>query len=152
MSSASEMTGDLCMGLIYNKIGTKASYLVILSLATLGGLGMVYYEYKSNYYGDNSIKEAVWIFPALVLLSKFGASATYNVNYIATFDLFPSVFAVSVLGFGDFIGSFVTIFAPEVAELQSLTPMLVFTALSGIALISTCFLQTKHNHKEQQEI
>ncbi len=55
MSSASEMTGDLCMGLIYSKIGTKASYLVMLSLATLGGLGMVYYEYKSNYYGDNSI-------------------------------------------------------------------------------------------------
>ena len=150
MSSASETAGDLCMGLMYNKLGTKTSYLFMLSLATLGGLGMIYYEYKSHYYGDNTLQGAAWIFPALVLISKFGISATYNVNYIATFDLFPSVFAVSVLGFGDFLGSFVTIFAPEVAELQSLTPMLVFTALSGITLIATCFLQTKL--KVQQDI
>jgi len=111
---------------------------------------MFYYEYKSNFYGDNPIKEPVWIFPVIFLCTKLGISMAYNINYIATFDLFPSVFAVSVLGVGDFLGSLVTIGAPEVAELQSLTPVLIVTALSGIALIATCFLQTKS--KEKQDV
>ena len=140
MSSASEMSGDLLMGLIYNKIGTKASYLLILSLATLGGLGMIYYEWTSHFFSDDPVHYAAWIFPMLVLVSKFGTSAIYNVNYIATFDLFPSVFAVSALGFGDNLGSFVTILAPEVAEMQSITPIVIFTALSGVTLLATCFL------------
>ena len=33
---------------------------------------------------------------------------------------------------GDLLGSFVTIFAPEVAEIQSTTPIIIFTSLSGI--------------------
>lgn len=117
MSSISEMSGDLTIGLIYAKIGTKATYYTTLGLATLGGLGMVYYELSTGFFGDNPDHRAAWMFPALVLICKFGTSAVYNVNYISNFDLFPSVFAVSALGFGDFLGSFVTIFAPEVAEL-----------------------------------
>ena len=141
MSSISEMSGDLTIGLIYAKVGTKATYYITLGLATLGGLGMIAYELSSGFFSDNPDTTAAWMFPALVLICKFGTSAVYNVNYISNFDLFPSIFAVSALGFGDFLGSFVTIFAPEVAELQSVMPLCIFTGLSAVTLLAACFLQ-----------
>ena len=141
MSALSESAGDLTLGLIYARIGTKATYATTLGLATVAGLGMIYYELSSGFFSGNPDEKAVWIFPALVLICKFGTSACYNVNYIANFDLFPSIFAVSALGVGDFLGSFVTIFAPEVAELQSVTPLCIFTGLSALTMLATAFLQ-----------
>lgn len=44
MSSISEMSGDLTIGLIYHRIGTKATYYLCFGLATLAGLGMIFYE------------------------------------------------------------------------------------------------------------
>jgi hypothetical protein len=148
MSSTSEITGYLVSGLLYRKLGTKFTYFFVLSLATLGGLGMCYYEYTSHFFSSNPVQEAVWIFPSLVLICKFGISSFYIVNYIANFDLFPSAFAVSVLGVGCFLGSAVTVLAPEIAEMQSLTPLLTFTSLCGVTLLATCFIQKKIGEKD----
>jgi hypothetical protein len=53
MSSSSEITGYLVSGLIYRKIGAKLTYVLVLSFATLGGLGMLYYESTTNFFSDN---------------------------------------------------------------------------------------------------
>jgi hypothetical protein len=53
MSSASEITGYLVSGLIYRKIGAKWTYVLVLSFATIGGLGMIYYESTTNFFSDN---------------------------------------------------------------------------------------------------
>ena len=58
----------------------------------------------------------LWIFPLLVLTSKFGIASAFNINYVANSILFPALFSASALGFSDFIGEIATIFAPEVAE------------------------------------
>ena len=152
MCSISETAGDLTIGLIYSRIGTKATYYVCLGLATLSGILMIIYEKESHFFSENPDTAAAWMFPVLVLICKFGISAVYNINYISNFDLFPSVFAVSALGFGDFIGSFVTIFAPEVAELQSTVPIIIFTSLCGITLIATTFLHIPKPCEELAEM
>jgi hypothetical protein len=87
------------------------------------------------------------VFPTLVLLSKFGTSAVYNVNYISNFELFPSVFAVSALGIGDFVGMLACIFSPMTAEIQSILPLVIFTGLSALTLVATLFLHVNAKPK-----
>jgi len=112
-------------------------------MATLGGLGIGYYESTTNFFSDNPIIYNGWIFPALILFAKFGVSSCYIVNYIANFDLFPSKLTVTIFGMGSFLGNFVTIAAPQVAQIQGLTPVIVFTSLSAIALFASFFIQKK---------
>ena len=67
------------------------------------------------------------MFPALVLVAKFGTSAGFNLAYVANAEVFPALFQGSSMGICNFFARSFTIFAPVVAEIIGYTPMLIFT-------------------------
>jgi len=141
VSSLSEAFATALAGVIYNKFGVKKSFIMTYGLSTLGAIGIIVYEIAVGFYSGNDEPVTNWLFPTLVLFTKFGISAAFTINYLCMLDLFPVLFASSAFGFCNFLSRFLTIFAPQVAEVQSLLPMIIFASLSGIAMISVGFLK-----------
>ena len=112
MSSASEITAYAVGGILYQKIGVKKGFFISFGIATLGGFGMIIFERFTHFFSDNPVKGPVWIFPSLVLLSKFGTAAAFNINFVSNIDLFPVLFSTTALGFCNFAGCVFTVLAP----------------------------------------
>ena len=77
--------------------------------------------------------ESELLYAFFVLLSRFGICITFNMNYIATQRLFPSVVLASVFGITNVFARFTTVLAPLIAEMPDPYPMAIF---SSIALLS----------------
>ena len=97
---------------MFAKLGVRLGFIITFGIAFAGGLGIVYYETVSNFYSDNKTVEPFWIFPALVLVAKFGIAAAFNINYVSNSVLFPTLFTATAMGFCNFWARFVTILSP----------------------------------------
>ena len=143
MSTLSESVAYILGGWMFAKFGVKYSFAISFGIAAVGGLGILFYEMSTHFYSDNpATGVAPWIFPFLVLLAKFGISSGFNICYVANPELFPLLFASTAIGFCNFLARGSTIFAPEVAELQSTTPMIIFSILCVLSLLSSFGLKT----------
>ena len=142
ISSLSEILATFFAGFIYAKFGVKKSYIFSFGMASLGGFGILWYKISTDFYagGDEPTTES-FVFPALVLFSKGGISSAFTVNYLCNLDLFPVLFAATALGFCTFLARLFTIFSPEVAEIQSLLPMILFSSLSLVTMFTSMFLR-----------
>ncbi len=79
----------------------------------------------------------------MVLGAKFGVSATFNLAYVASAYLFPSIYSATAFGICNIFARITTILAPEVAEVKAPVPMILFTILAGIAAVLSFFIRTK---------
>mmetsp|Transcript_20889 Transcript_20889/g.25653 ORF Transcript_20889/g.25653 Transcript_20889/m.25653 type:complete len:137 (+) Transcript_20889:1386-1796(+) len=102
-SGASEFVAQAFGGIIYEKIGTRNSLCLSYIIAAVGGFAVLFYglEHQNE-----------WIFPALVLVMKFGIASAFNITYVAHKSCFPVLFATSSLGYCTFICRFFTGFTP----------------------------------------
>jgi hypothetical protein len=101
-----------------------------------------------DYYGDSPAKDefAPWIFPALVMLARFGNCCAFFSIYRGTTDLFPVLFNSTAYGICNFVARGSSIFAPLAAEVKSNLPMIIYTVLCLISLAASTCLQ-KFNEK-----
>ena len=143
VSAISEVVATILAGVIYEKLGCKKAFVFMYALSTVGGVGIVIYEMSVGFYKNDTELTSGWFFPFLVLFAKFGISSAFTLNYLCNVDLFPVLFVSTAYGFCNFFARFFTIFAPQVAEIQSVFPMTLFSIFSCIAMITSMFLKVK---------
>ena len=140
-SSLSELAACLSAGYLYTKLGVKKSFVIAFGIASVGGFGILWFEIATNFYSGEEQTTESFLFPFLVLFAKFGISLAFTVNYLCNLDLFPVLFAATALGFCNFLARLFTIFSPEVAEIQSLLPMILFSSFSIVTMFTSMLLR-----------
>ena len=135
VSSLSELTAYIVSGSLYDKIGPMISFVVSF---IIGIIGSIFYITLSASYKS-------WI-PIMVLGSKFGISASFNLVYLAN-RLFPPVYSSTTFGLCNFVARFGSILAPIFAEFPAPLPMTIFCIIAGIAAGVSLILRTDVNNK-----
>lgn len=123
-STVSEFGAIILSGFMYQKLGLKLSYTILLSISVVGGIFILFLGTDSKV-----------LMPLFVLFAKFGISGGFNLSYCSTVDVFPVLFCGTGIGICNFFARFLTIFAPEVAETNPPLPMILFTALAAVGII-----------------
>lgn len=123
-STVSEFGAIALSGFMYEKLGLKLSYSILLMISVVGGIFILFLGTDSKV-----------LMPLFVLLAKFGISGGFNLSYCATVDVFPVLFCGTGIGVCNFFARTLTIFAPMVAEVQPPLPMILFTSLSALGIL-----------------
>jgi MFS transporter, OCT family, solute carrier family 22 (organic cation transporter), member 4/5 len=151
LSGISEVVSIIFSGVIYKRLGVKLCLILFFAIAMIGGFAICFFYAMTNQFDSTQEKIAVpeFVFPALVLIAKFGISAAFNVAYLANADVFPALFCGSALGLCNFTARIATMFAPMVAEIQSYTPMVLFSVTSFITCLAATQLRLEDAQLQQ---
>ena len=133
---------------IYINVGAKKGFIVSFAISAVGGIAILMYEKLTNFF-DSEFRSTddVFFIAFLVCVAKFGTSSALNIGFICTYDVFPVLFSATGCGICNFFARGLTLFAPMIAEIQSLVPMLIFTSLCLLSLICSFFLDIKEGNK-----
>ena len=112
----------------------KWTFSILLMLSVAGGLLILT-------VGQGSISD-IW-FSILVFLARGGVAGVFAAVYIGHARMFPILFAVSSIGFCNVIARVGGLIAPEIAEIEGTTPIIVFTVLSALTALASVFLREK---------
>jgi hypothetical protein len=125
-----ELFGDILSAVLLQWFGYKLAFIISFILAGVGGfcIGMV---------STGGVGIAFF-----VLWAKFGISFAFNLSYLTMPLLFPVDITSTCLGVVNVFARFLTIISPVAAEWAEPTPMVIWTALCFLAIISTVFLRT----------
>lgn len=104
VSSVSEVIAYLTSGALYERIGTKISFVGSFIIAIIGSLLLIT-------LGDSNKT----LIPVFVLGSKFGISGSFNVVYLAN-TLFPPIYSSTTFGVCNFVARLASMLAPQFAE------------------------------------
>ena len=101
VSSVSEVTAYLISGALYEKIGTRISFIGSFLIAIVGSIFLITLD--GERYKD--------FVPVMVLGSKFGISGSFNVVYLAN-GLFPPLYSSTTFGLCNFFARLASMLAP----------------------------------------
>lgn len=133
-SSFSEMAAYVISGIFYQKVGVKLSLTLAFAISAVGGLLILT-------WGLNH-ESSPWFFVCF-LLTKFGVTCTFNINFVANQYFFPTLFAATALGVCNFLARLASSFSFIVSEMDEPLPMILFTVLCTIAALASAFLNTE---------
>ena len=142
-SSFSEMAAYIISGLFYDRIGVKLSLILAFAMSTVGGVLILAWGLQH----EDSV-----LFFVFFLMTKFGVTCTFNINFAANSYFFPTLFAATALGVCNFLARFASAFSFIVGQMEEPLPMILFTALCGLSILAVCFLRTeekKSSHATQ---
>ena len=131
-SSLSEMVANILAGFLYKYLKIKTSLIVCFSVALVGGALILFL----------GVENVHWI-PVFITLAKGGIAANFTIIYIASSEMFPTLFTATALGICNFFARFLTILAPGVAELNAPAPMAVFCSLCIGGIVFAIFIIEK---------
>lgn len=100
-SGGADCVASLVGGLVYIKLGLRKSFTLLFSISSIGGLIIIF-------LGDGA---TVWM-PIFVVLTKIGITGGFVIVYVATVDVFPTLFCATAMGFCNFGARVLTILAP----------------------------------------
>ena len=123
VSQVAEFCANLAGGVVYDKFGPKMGFLSMFIISIIGSVLLFIYH------------DDLGLIPIFVALAKFGISATFNECYIGFVKLIPAIFVSSVFGLCNFPARFVTVLAPQVAELDYhivYFSLIIFTILAAL--------------------
>ena len=133
-SSFSEMVAYVISGIFYQKVGVKLSLTLSFVISTIGGILILAWGLKHE--------SSPWFFVCF-LLTKFGITCTFNINFVANQYFFPTLFAATALGVCNFLARLASSFSFIVSEMDEPLPMILFTVLCTIAALASAFLNTE---------
>jgi hypothetical protein len=107
MSSIGEIISMFVAGAFYHRFGLQKSLFFFFCIASAGSAAFLFYT------GENALYLA-----ALIMIIKAGTSANVIVCYVANAHTFPTLFATTSMGVGNFFARLATIGAPVVAEIE----------------------------------
>ena len=136
IANASEIIAYVASGYLMNIMGIKISYLTGFTVATIGGLLLMFFFGMTN------------IMPVFVLLAKFGVSFAFNICYLGTPQLFPVVLTGTAFGICNVFSRFSSVLSAPVAELPDPVPMLLFTFLSIVPGVLSLLLRVNKPEKK----
>ena len=131
-SSGSELVAVTTAGLIYGYLKAKKIFIISFTTALVGSLLILF-------IGNVTLS---WM-PLYVIIAKFGISSAYLTLFIATVDVFPTLFCATAFGVVNFVATLVTILAPVIAEMKAPFPMLVYAILCLLGLVLTFAIRPK---------
>ena len=102
--------------------GIRYAYLFSFFLATTGAILILLFGHNMT------------LMPAFIVLTKLGVEGGINLFFIATAELFPTLFTATAFGICNFTLRIVCLAMPYVAEVREPVPMLVCLVMfaSGI--------------------
>ena len=133
-SSISEMIAYVLSGLLYQKIGIKLSFIIAFLISTVGGILILAWGLQHE--------SSTWFFVCF-LLTKFGVTCTFNLNFIANAYFFPTLFAATAIGICNFLARLASAFSYLVSEMEVPLPMYLFTSLCALSAVCSFFLKTE---------
>lgn len=126
----SEIFANVFTGVIYTRFGLKRSFTISYGISVVGSVLIIMF--------GSALKV---LMPLFVILAKFGIATAFTLCYIGNVDVFPTLFSVTAMGICNFFARISTILAPEVAEVEAPVPMIIFCALSSLAIVVTQFVR-----------
>lgn len=140
VASASEIVAYIVGGIAYQKVGIHLTLIVSFAISCVGAITLVIWENSEG---------AVAAVPFMIMATRFGVSATFNISYLANAQLFPAIFAGTAIGICNFFAKTSTIIAPMLAEVHNSTPMIVFAILTGAAAVISSFIIVDKKEKAE---
>jgi len=131
-SAISDCVATVVAAPIFNKCGIKWSLVMSFGSSAVGSFIICVYGWTAG---------GTWTLPILVIVTKFGISAAFNVVYLGNGVLFPTLFAATSMGICNIFARIATIGAPFVAEIDGVTPIWIAFATSSIATGMSFFLK-----------
>ena len=138
ISAIAEILAYIGSGILVKYLSIKWSFLVAFGLATLGGLLMSFI----NTSDDSSQSDKDGLVATFVLFAKFGISFAFNIVYLGTPMLFPTILVGTAFGICNVVARFTTILSPLIAEVSPPWPMLIFAALSAVSGVLSLTLRS----------
>ena len=80
------------------------------------------------------------LIPIFIVLAKFGISASFNITFIASVQLIPTIIAASVFGYCNTVARTITILSPLVAEISYPVPLVINICAALFAVIASQFI------------
>ncbi|TNV80292.1 hypothetical protein FGO68_gene6246 [Halteria grandinella] len=136
VAASSEIVAYTCSGIFYQKIGIRFTLMGAFAISCLGSICLII-------WGNNAT-----LIPIMILATRFGVSATFNISYLANAQLMPAIFAGTAIGICNLFAKMSTIIAPLLAEVRDPIPMTVFALFTGLAAGVSWFI--KGNEKEEK--
>ena len=128
ITSVADAISSVVAGSISSAIGAKNTLFMSFSLATIGAIALMF-------SGDeNTEKYVIVIF---VLITRFGINSAFTLCYIITADYFPAIVTSRVFGICCVFSRFSTILSPMIAELEPPIPMIIYSIVCTITMISS---------------
>ena len=143
IGSATEMMGYILSGLLASRVGIKYSLMFSFAISCIGGTITAAW---GLWHMDSP-----WFF-VLFLLCKLGIAYAANINFIANSVLFPTLFASTALGICNFLGRSVSTFSFYIVYMQEPTPMILFSAMTGLTSILAFFLKSPEKINVAEEL
>lgn len=135
-SAVSDVLAFTASGVVVQKLGIKWTLFGSFVMGLVGGLAIVFQT-------SGGKAPIGWLFPFLVLFSKFGISSAYNICYLSNSMLFPAKISATTMGICNTFARTACILAPLMAEFELPLPMIIFTALCAMASLASLFLIQK---------
>ena len=104
VASSSEIVAYILGGISYQKIGIRFTLITAFLISCLGSISLIIWGNYVDYV------------PLMILATRVGVSATFNICYLANAQLFPSIFAGTAIGICNIFAKMSTILAPMLAE------------------------------------
>ena len=133
-------TGEIISEIISGYLADEFGRLIVLkSAGFIGGIGFILYEIISN----KSLKTL------FIFMTSFGFSATFNVIYIYSPEIFPTSVRSTVMGFLYLVSRLGALLVPTVSTVIPHTPIL----FAILAIISSylCFQLTETLGREMED-
>lgn len=130
-SQLSEIAADFLSGIIFYCVGAKKSFQLSFLVGLIGHILLI----QASQLGDHRHM------PLFISVAKFGISSAFNICYIASVQLIPTLFAASVFGFCNVMSRSVTAFAPIVVEIGGLTPIIINAGCMFCALLISMLIK-----------
>ena len=127
------MLADLISGFLYFKFGPRITFASVLTITVIGSTVLIIALEK----------EVVAAVPIFIGMAKFGVAASFNCAFIASVLLIPTILASTVFGLNNFMARTVTVLAPQIADIEGMTPLVVNIFCAAIAAFGSLFLITK---------
>ena len=141
ISSFSELLANVFSALLYNRIGFKKTFVISYMIGLVGMLFLVMTD--TLQYGWLSL---------FILGSKFGVSSTFNIAFIAIYQIFPATIMATCFGVCNVGARFATILSPYVAELKpDAVSQWIFIGTCALALIPSISLIDKSNQNQDED-
>ena len=131
-SSLSDLLGYSTGGILSTKLGVKGAFLSGFTLATCGGLVILFYGLAH---------QSSPIFPVLVLVAKYGIGVSFNTAFVSHNQIFPVLFAATAMGYCNMFARLFSAGSSIFANLEEPIPMLMFTGTAAATAIASLFLR-----------
>ena len=130
ISGGAEIVSYFVAGIMANTLGRKWS---IIFCFFVGGFACLFYQLASS-------AGLAWTY-VCVLFGKFGAACTFNMVYLITTEMFPTVFRGTVFGIANIFARLGGILAPIIDGIATHSFMYIFGALGILSAFSSFLLR-----------